>query len=471
MNVLDLLKAEGVSPVHVSGGKGGEFHSPCPACGGKDRFHVWPEQNGGTGSWWCRGCDKGGDNIEFLREFKGASFKDACDVIGRNPKDYTPRPTQLKKKNFAPNNYAAPKELWLERSNNLVDWAHEQLLKNEKELAYLAARGLPLEAVKKYKLGWNPGETEKGTFRARKAWGLPQAENRKPLWMPRGLVIPYFQEGVLFRVRFRRTNEDRKKFAPHLKYVILPGSSMGPMVTRKSARAWVPIEAELDALAVDFAVQDLDVGCLGLGSLSIKPDAYSWPKLKEAMTVLNALDFEFGNAQDDEERKKIEQQIRTKKWWQENLPNCRRWPVPEGKDPGEAFAAGVDLRSWIFAGLPPALTLGPSKSGAASTSRGEGRKKKEEPTPPPADMMMLYQLLVRNPLALELDDGIRIVEDPECWANQNERNWMAFCKVSDLVFKKSDGFDVVLDELNGLITAENILDPWVKRGWKPRRIN
>ncbi|MDD5476381.1 MAG: hypothetical protein PHU03_07715, partial [Syntrophales bacterium] len=31
----------------------------------------------------------------------------------------------------------------------------------------------------------------------------------------------------------------------------------------------------------------------------------------------------------------------------------KRWPVPEGKDPGEAYQAGVNLRAWIKAGLDP----------------------------------------------------------------------------------------------------------------------
>lgn len=39
-------------------------------------------------------------------------------------------------------------------------------------------------------------------------------------------------------------------------------------------------------------------------------------------------------------------------WWAATYEQARLWPVPEGKDPGDAFALGVDLQSWILAGSP-----------------------------------------------------------------------------------------------------------------------
>jgi hypothetical protein len=45
------------------------------------------------------------------------------------------------------------------------------------------------------------------------------------------------------------------------------------------------------------------------------------------------------------------------RWWLDHFPQAKRWPVPMGKDPGEAFAKGVDIREWIRAGLPPAVTM------------------------------------------------------------------------------------------------------------------
>lgn len=77
MNVLGLAEKR-VRLKKVSATYGGEWQGPCPSCGGTNRFHVWPEQHEGKGSYWCRGCDKVGDNIQFLIDFEGMTFKEAC---------------------------------------------------------------------------------------------------------------------------------------------------------------------------------------------------------------------------------------------------------------------------------------------------------------------------------------------------------------------------------------------------------
>ena len=41
------------------------------------------------------------------------------------------------------------------------------------------------------------------------------------------------------------------------------------------------------------------------------------------------------------------------------LKNFLTWrgKAGQGKDPGEAFEAGVDIKEWIVAGLPPGLKI------------------------------------------------------------------------------------------------------------------
>lgn len=59
-----------------------EHRGACPLCGGgpkSDRFIVWPEEN----RWWCRQCNKGGDLIQFLRDVRGLSFRDAAKLAGK----------------------------------------------------------------------------------------------------------------------------------------------------------------------------------------------------------------------------------------------------------------------------------------------------------------------------------------------------------------------------------------------------
>lgn len=62
---------------------GSEHGGPCPWCGGDDRFRVWPDQGtGDLGRYWCRRCGRKGDIIDFLRDYKGLTFQEACKDAG-----------------------------------------------------------------------------------------------------------------------------------------------------------------------------------------------------------------------------------------------------------------------------------------------------------------------------------------------------------------------------------------------------
>lgn len=84
--LLDLLGYSGITPKKVArvmvkeGGSYDEYHSPCPVCGGKDRFHCWPERPSlGNcplpGMWGCRACDASGDIIGFLKHVEGLGYR------------------------------------------------------------------------------------------------------------------------------------------------------------------------------------------------------------------------------------------------------------------------------------------------------------------------------------------------------------------------------------------------------------
>lgn len=372
MNTLDLASRK-VHLKKVSNTNGGEWQGPCPECGGEDRFHVWPEQNAGKGGYWCRGCEKAGDNIQFLRDFEGMSFVEACDYLDiplperGNPSvafrgsapggvssfgNKTPeRPDERKKPEFIPNEHAAPADLWQEKAEKFLTWSQGNLAKDDAALAWLAARGISAETAVNFRLGWNVGEDGKDFYRARKAWGLPEIFKEdgrsKAFCIPRGLVIPYIVDGVIYRIRIRRPEAHR---TPEWRtpYHVIPGSSMAIMTIEPHRRAFVVVESELDAIAC--AVACPLAGAVALGSVAAKPDADTFVVLQSAIQILNALDYgDIGGGA------KAVKRART--WWEDQFPNCARWPVPKGKDPGEAVKLGTDLNSWIEAGLPPVMTI------------------------------------------------------------------------------------------------------------------
>lgn len=162
------------------------------------------------------------------------------------------------------------------------------------------------------------------------------------LWIPRGFVIPCLKDGRIHRVRIRRPAGDLKT-SKDVKYYVLPGSGMEVMSIAPEAKTVVVVEAELDAMLVGHAAGRY-AGVVALGSAATKPGSSVYYELTRALRILVALDY-------DEAGQKAWA------WWREHFPNARLWPVPQGKDPGEAFEKGVDILAWVRAGLPPAALM------------------------------------------------------------------------------------------------------------------
>lgn len=367
MNVTDLILESGINPGRAKGRKR-EHHCACPGCGGDDRFRIWPEDNNGTGAYDCRGCGLHGDNVQFCRDFLGLDFKEAARKCGRDdllsndsgsgcsyrkPKPLRSPGQSAPIANFEPGVHKMPNEEWISKAHELAVHCNSELLNFPKAMAWLADRGIDEAAVRRYCLGWNHGNGGKALYKSCKAWGLPLIKNDKdkpkPLWIPIGLVIPYLVDGQVVRLRIRRPRFERDKNLPDLKYYVIPGSFMGTMVLNPDRKAHVVIEAELDAIAC--AAAGIDAGAISVMTVEGKPDVYAHSILKEDLQILNALDFGDSGAG----QKAVK---RANKWWQDTYPdNCTRWPVTQGKDPGEAVGRGVDLALWIKVGLPPVFSI------------------------------------------------------------------------------------------------------------------
>ena len=455
MNVLE--ETEKFGPVKMmSTSKGGEYHGPCPGCGGNDRFHVWPEQNDGQGSYWCRGCGKGGDLIQFLMDFCGKPFVEAAKMAGKElaEEDKYRAPSPPKSKSYqvagwepvSPNDIDSRTDLWKEHAARLVGWAHTQLMKTPEMMAWLIARGIDKDAMTEFKLGLNTGKNGKDLWRPRESWGLPTVmkENgkKKRLWIPRGLVIPYIIDNEIIRVRVRRFGDDEPR------YYILPGGSSQVMVLGMDKRAHVLIESELDAIMVFMKVRDMNVGAIGLGSSHTKPDAEADAVLKKSLWILNALDSDRAGST-------------ACGWWKERYHRCERWPVPEGKDPGESFQAGMDIREWIRKGLPPAMTIGKSRlsmrrqhgeDGATTVPPVKTETKVVKPYDAHASVARLYELLSRHPVRIRNTKNRTTVVQDEKWAH---KNWGVSREISSLVFFDSDCMAHIIKHPDAVISGQN----------------
>jgi DNA primase len=324
-----------------------ELSGPCPWCGGKDRFTIFTGQGkDGLGRFWCRQCGKGGDAIQFLRDLDGLSFKEARTELGlpddprsfhrTGPHQPRPRPT------FTPQETTPPAALWRARAEKIITWAAANLRTSPQVQAWLLReRGITANTAQAARLGWIPQDY----YRPRAAFGLPPAwkENGQPrrVWIPKGLCIPVMAvNGEVLRVKMRVAQEpgqDRPKYIP----IPQAEKCTAPLVLETSSgKPWQIVESELDALLLAQEAGHL-VNVAAMGSASYRPDAVTWAKLTAAPLVLVSLDF-------DEAGNKAACQ-----WWHDHLPEgrCKVWPVPEGKDPCDAWRAGWNLADWTQTAL------------------------------------------------------------------------------------------------------------------------
>jgi DNA primase len=338
-NLIEFVEADGFTLKKTASTNGGEYHSPCPACGGDDRFAVWPEQ-GKYGRYWCRRCEISGDSIQYLRDFQGMAYPEAAERVGKpinpypNQRITTTRKTLKKEKIMDKENPKSPNEAWIDRASSGIENTHKDLLENDEKLKWLRdERGITTETVKRHQLGW----VKVNYYADRTRWELPEEQNDsgkpKKMFIPSGLLIPYMLLGKPIRIRLRR--DDPGKYG---RYYIVPGSSLEPMIIMPDGEAEnhpvIIVESELDAILLR---QELSSPCIvvGLGNAQAKPHADLVALLKLAPAIIVALDADpAGN--------------RATPFWCEHFPQAMWFPMLRecGKDPTEAFISGLDLNLW-----------------------------------------------------------------------------------------------------------------------------
>lgn len=335
MNVIDLLEEMGVQAKRVASSKGGEYHSRCPDpyCNGKDRFCAWPKE-GIDGRYWCRMCLRSGDAIQFCRDFLGMDFPSACARVGRKAEHPTMRISARPKERFSPKLLLAPSALWSQKAFSFVQRSHHFLLAHHELLNKDKDRGLTQKSIVDFQLGWNPTDI----YEPRQLWGLPALSSEggaRLLCLPKGIVIPSFRKEIPIRVKIRRNNWKVDDDYP--KYHVIAGGMTCPSLYGDIGKPVVIVEAELDAMLIQQFAADICC-CIALGGVSIRPDVIVEQLLRQAPSILYALDF------DDSGKKAYN-------FWQSTYLQIKPWPVPRGKSPGDAYSLGVDLRRWIEAGL------------------------------------------------------------------------------------------------------------------------
>jgi DNA primase len=168
----------------------------------------------------------------------------------------------------------------------------------------------------------------------------PEQERGRPqqVWVPSGIVIPWYVDGAIWRIFLRRRLSVRqlKQGAP--KYIQLPGGT-NALYNADSLRPGQPamlVEGAFDALAVQQEAGDL-VTAVASGTTGAR--RLRWiGALSLCRPVLLSFDSDAGGQE-------------ACAYWQALLGEIARpwWPTQD--DPAAMLAAGQDLRAWVLEGI------------------------------------------------------------------------------------------------------------------------
>jgi hypothetical protein len=342
-DLLRLIRRDTPLPGRPSAGtNGGEYKARCPLPGCRSRADalcIWPDHPGGRGRWWCRACGRGGDAVAWLVETGRLSRREAWAL--RHGETACPQPPTASRAGPAPDGAAGAADLprpgdceppgpaWQAAGRAFVARAQQALWTpgGQRALAWLLGRGLAEATIRAAGLGYN-GRDER---QPRQAWGLGEG---RPLWLPRGIVIPWEVGGELWRVNVRRPAGEPKYCGP-----AGFGNGLYNAGALAPGRPALLVEGEFDALTVAQVAGDL-IAPVALGSTQGARRRRWIAALAQCSPLLVALDA-------DEDPHKGD---RAAAWWVGLLPNARRWR-PWWADASQMHQDGADLRGWLAAGL------------------------------------------------------------------------------------------------------------------------
>ena len=310
----ELLQQDGFSLARKTAK---EMTSACPSCGGNDRFIIFLE---GGSSYWCRQCRITGDAIQYLRDFRGLSFQEAAELVGKSIDPRPPINTPVKAKPKPQNT------IWVKRAADLVKYAHGNLLSLPEQLAWLKSeRGITKETAVKFRLGY----ISQTFFCEPSEFGLV---GEKKVIIPKGLVIPWKNS----RVRFRCEQPVKDN-----RYLCLTGSKATDLMTIGTTQnvTGVVVESELDAILLDQETTR-PLFILALGSVNMMPNQQLSARLNHCPLIMVALDTDSAGTA----------------WsckWLKTFGNAIRTPIPKryGKDITDLWKSGVDLNVWMSVAL------------------------------------------------------------------------------------------------------------------------
>jgi|GEM_PF-1644283 len=294
--------------------KGRNLFWQCPFHDDRDpSLTITPD----AGHWKCFGCGRSGDTIDWLIKQRGLSFSEAVSLDP--PKRTSSLPPTQRISSAGRHTISPPANPeWQAQAQQVVESCTKELHRSsgEKPRHWLANRGLSIDTLRRWQIGFNP-----------------EPKELHGLWVDRGITIPWSWSGKVQAVNVRRADANPK-------YKMIAGSHRQGLYLGDTVRPGLStllVEGEFDALLGRQEAGDI-INVTTLGSASSRPDADAIRSLLGSPLILLAYD------RDEAGDKAIS-------YWQKLTKRTRRAGLPAGKDITEFFQKGGDIRGWIEAQL------------------------------------------------------------------------------------------------------------------------
>lgn len=190
---------------------------------------VYPE----TRSFYCFGCNAGGDVIDFVRRADNLSFRDALECLSNGQ---------------APVPSSPPRAETLSMDDRMILTAataiyHETLLRTPTALRYLEARGVGMSVVRRCRIGYSDGrplrpylQRHRLSLRRATEMGLLWAKGSRGETMAGRIVVPELRGGQCIWMLGRALDDERQ---PKYRGLSLPKPILGYERVRGRHRVFV----------------------------------------------------------------------------------------------------------------------------------------------------------------------------------------------------------------------------------------
>jgi DNA primase len=356
---------------------GKEYHGSCPWCGGHDRFAFWD-----SGRYSCSirssGCGRyGRDVLQFLMDYEGLSFFEACDRLGVDPGSEYLRP--VGRRILASDD--PPCQKWQERAAAVLHLAQKTLWskRGTSALNYLKSRGFTNETIRRAQLGYIPLNVDGKWYKEPlESWELSSEEceqdrydQKEWVWLPEAILIPWYADGYLWKLNIRRLSGLRGDDA---KYVQIKGSREG-LYNADALRVDEPLvlcESGFDALSGEQVCYDMAAFVATGATTRARRDRWL-ARMGLASRVLVAYD---DDAPDRNGKRAGDEGAA---YWVKALSHAFPW-LPWAHDVNEMLQQGIAIRQWLGLGmniasaamLPNASSKNPLQVDAAAEARLTG---------------------------------------------------------------------------------------------------